>query len=712
MKLLLYLLGALPILTFGQQYVVNQDQFKYFVGKSEPDPNWAKVNFDDSNWESSKNEPDIISGSQSIGYGDGDDFIVIDTAPSVYIRIPFHANPDTLEDLQFQVDYDDGFVAYLNGKEIVRSNLGKYGETIPCNRLADRSHEATNYREDIFDNGLLDPSFIITADEVHSLMKKGENVLSIQVHNDSLNGSDLSFVCALQTHVRDPYNPYNSGYKQIDLDSSHLPIVKIEIDSELGIYEHKRYTNGKMKIIHREGAYNKPEDNANVYDGNISIATRGQSTLYWQKRCFKLETQDLNHNNRNVTILNLPEENDWILFGPLADRSLIRNKLMYDLGEAMGQYTPRSFFCELIYKGQYWGVYQFMEKIKRDRNRIAIRRLNSDENTGNDLTGGYIIKYDKTDSYTGDDKDVLNIVYPDKDDITEEQRTYILDFDQAFNESIKKENMYDPDYGYRNYLDTKSYIDFTILNEFAKNPDAYLYSTYFYKDRDDISKKYHFGPIWDFDLAFGNSIFQEGDEVEGWQFEVNYKLNQMKLFQDSTLFAEFSLRWQNLRKTTLCNDSVFNRIDNLVSYLGDAIDRNNYVWQHDSVDMAMYGSIFSFTKSYDEEIPMLKKWIKDRSDWIDNNIDDYNAPNGISEFNVFPTLCSNNIYCYIKESEFAYGMLTIYNVIGNIVVIREIEIIPGVSITPIKTNMLNSGIYLVIVEVEGRRIGFKKIIKE
>ncbi|MDZ7646659.1 MAG: CotH kinase family protein [Cytophagales bacterium] len=91
-----------------------------------------------------------------------------------------------------------------------------------------------------------------------------------------------------------------------------------------------------------------------------------------------------------------PPEEDWVLFAPYNDKSLMRDALAYKLGRDLGQYAPRTRFCEVIINDIYQGVYVLIEKIKRDKNRVDINKLDPDENSGNNLTGGYIIKIDKS----------------------------------------------------------------------------------------------------------------------------------------------------------------------------------------------------------------------------------------------------------------------------------------------------------------------------
>lgn len=172
--------------------------------------------------------------------------------------------------------------------------------------------------------------------------------------------------------------------------TSNLPIVIINTQG-LTIPDEPKMT-AKMKIIYNgEGVINSISDSLYHYDGWIGIERRGSSTQQFQKKSYSLETRLESGENNNVELLGLPRENDWILYAPFSDKTLMRNALIFTLSNETGWYAPRTRFCEVILNDEYMGVYVFMEKIKRDRNRVDIAKLNPDDTEGDQLTGGYIM---------------------------------------------------------------------------------------------------------------------------------------------------------------------------------------------------------------------------------------------------------------------------------------------------------------------------------
>ena len=188
-----------------------------------------------------------------------------------------------------------------------------------------------------------------------------------------------------------------SSFGQVD--STNLPLFII--DTNGAAIQDEPKVPAKLKIIYKPSAYNHPQDPANVYDGDIGIEIRGHYSATLPQKPYGLETRDDSGENLNVPLFQMPKENDWILLANYNDKTFMRNTLALKLSREMGHYAPRTQFCEVIVNGTYQGIYVFTEKIKRDKNRVDISKLEPDENDGDDLTGGYIFKvdyYDATDS--------------------------------------------------------------------------------------------------------------------------------------------------------------------------------------------------------------------------------------------------------------------------------------------------------------------------
>ena len=313
------------------------------------------------------------------------------------------------------------------------------------------------------------------------------------------------------------------------------------------------------------------------YAGNIGIEFRGETSQWFEKKSYGFETWDREYNDADYNLAGLPEEEDWILYGPYSDKSLIRNKLIYEISNSIGMYASRTRYVELFINEKYQGLYILMEKLKRDKNRINISKLENSEIDEELISGGYIIKIDKSDmedgSYTdynsfqsqfdvfgnenGDKKINFNYEYPKPGEIHANQKNYIKNYFYEFESSLASNNFKDPVNGFRKYIDEDSFIDFFILNELSNNVDGYRLSTYLHKER---NKKLVIGPIWDFNLSFGNVDYCGGERYDVWCFKFNERcLGDYwnvpfwwnKLLEDEKFVNKLKNRWLYLRSNLL-----------------------------------------------------------------------------------------------------------------------------------------------------------------
>jgi hypothetical protein len=308
-------------------------------------------------------------------------------------------------------------------------------------------------------------------------------------------------------------------------EGSTLPLFIIntngfEIPNEPKIEAH-------LGIIHRPNEINLLTDPHNVYDGRIGIEIRGNGTVNFPKVSYLFETQLENGENNNISLLDFPKENDWVLYGPYIDKSLLRNVLTYDLARDMGNYASRVQSCELVLNGEYLGVYIFMEKIKRDKNRVALTKFDDPNMTPSE--GGFLFKIDswwnstlgwQSATFMVDNQERkwnYHYLYPKANQITEAQKTYIKDFIDNFENKLLalqtsgNTEVYD-------LIDVENFADYFIINEFTKNPDAYRLSTYMYKEADEVDGRLKLGPVWDYNFGFSNYWDYE-NVPSGWEYD-------------------------------------------------------------------------------------------------------------------------------------------------------------------------------------------------
>ena len=242
------------------------------------------------------------------------------------------------------------------------------------------------------------------------------------------------------------------------------------------------------------------------FTGFAGLKKRGSSTGGREKVSMAFEIWDAEREDRELSVLGMPSESDWILYGPYNfDRALMRNAFIYELSNQTGNYATHSRFVELylntgngdLTSSHYWGVYSLMEKIKRDPNRVNVERMTPGDNSAPEVTGGYMLKIDRADP--GDSGfsaggQTLRWVEPKEEEVTGAQLNYIRNY---VNDMVAALNTRDMS-RYEAYIDIPSWIDHHLLNVLSLNADALRLSTYMYKPRNG---KYHYGPIWDFDRS-------------------------------------------------------------------------------------------------------------------------------------------------------------------------------------------------------------------
>ncbi len=365
------------------------------------------------------------------------------------------------------------------------------------------------------------------------------------------------------------------------------------------------------------------------FAGAAAINVRGKSSAGFAKKQYHFETQDERGEDKDVSILGLPAESDWVLQGPYSDKSLMRNVLSYQWSNEMGQYAPRTRFIEMflhtggsvVSMSDYVGVYVLMEAIKIAPGRVDIAKLEPSDNAEPEITGGYIIKKDKFDS---DDQSFSTsrgqqLIYQDPTgtELTQAQKSWIRNFFNAFESVLHGPSFRDPVNGYAKFIDVGSFVDGHILVELTKNIDGFRLSTYMSKDREG---KLTMGPAWDYNLSLGNANYLNGWSPTGWYYsqlsDGDYPYWR-RLFEDPEFRLRYADRWFALRRDLFTTDRLAGVVEDYATLLNEPAARNfdrwrilgQYVWPN-----------WYIAKTFREEIVWMQSWLSDRLAWMDNQI--------------------------------------------------------------------------------------------
>lgn len=429
----------------------------------------------------------------------------------------------------------------------------------------------------------------------------------------------------------------NNPQGPFPFNSSNLPIVLIHTNGQ-EIPDDPKIMAGFQIIDNGAGNPNALTDPP-AYDGYIGIELRGSSSQSFPKKSYGIETWDAAGNDLDTTLLGMPSEADWILNANYTDKTLMRNAMAYQIWQDMGYYATRYRYVEVFINQRYKGVYILSEKIKRDKNRVDIAKLNPDHNSGDKLTGGYIVKIDKQTGSGGDgwisafpppvSPNGQNIYfqyeYPKADDITEPQKAYIQDYINQFETALAGPGFAHPGDGWRKYAREETFFDYFIVNEFSKNVDGYRLSTFLHKERDSKGGKIRMGPVWDYDLAWHNADYCDGFLHTGWayQFPCEGDWWQVpfwwaRLLDDTAYANNLNCRWNYLRGNILSNNAIMTYIDSIAGLLDGARQRNFTAWP--ILGHYVWPNPWPYPATYEEEIASLKNWISLRLAWLDNHM--------------------------------------------------------------------------------------------
>ena len=448
------------------------------------------------------------------------------------------------------------------------------------------------------------------------------------------------------------------SHTKVENLQSNLPIITITTDTAL---------NAQTKVTARM----QMED----YDGPIGIKLRGNSSLSFNQKKYTLELRDEKGKEVDASLLGMPAHSDWVLLAPYNDVSMMRDPLAFQLWREMGHWGPRTRMVELVMDGEYHGVYIFCEAIKRGKDRVNISKLKASDTEGRDVTGGYLLRIDTFNEEDAtfpskvpgigegsmSSEIIWSCIYPKKKNLQPQQMAYIQSYVDSMETAIQSADFMDAAKGYAHFIDVPSFVDYFIHTELSLNADGYKRSAYFYKEKlhaDGTGGKMHAGPVWDYNLAYGNCNFANANNLEAWCFEgaSNNPTPALwqRLLQDPAFRKAVKKRYKELRKSVLSTKHINAFIDQQAKLLSQAQERHFKEYPEllvaESSDakgggfgdgfgggfgdgfgggFGGFGGGFDMVSmwaayrvsSYDEEIGILKKWLADRLAFLDRNIE-------------------------------------------------------------------------------------------
>ncbi len=413
------------------------------------------------------------------------------------------------------------------------------------------------------------------------------------------------------------------GYKGAGDDShlyqlTNLPTVVINTANAEEITSKEVEITSTVYIISQDGTNL-------LVDTETGVRGRGNASWNFEKKPYRLKF------SQKRSPLGAPAEaKKWTLLSNHGDKTLMRNILAFEVSRRMGlAYTPFCYPVDVIVNGEYRGCYQLCDQVDVRPNRVDVTEMKKTDNSGTNLTGGYLIEIDAYASTTekvyfySNHGTPVTIKSPDDEDITTQQRQYIENYFNTMEASVFASNYADVTNGYRKYLDLDSYLRHFIVGEFIGNTDTY-WSVYMYKQRGD--DRFYVGPVWDCDLAFENDYrtypindtndFLYCGKSSGASEAVN-QMNNRIIKNDPLAHAELVALWEEAKRNGLDAASMLEYVDETAELLEESQELNFKRWPILNQWVHMN---FQALGSYEAEVGTIRTYIQQRVTKLDELI--------------------------------------------------------------------------------------------
>lgn len=367
-----------------------------------------------------------------------------------------------------------------------------------------------------------------------------------------------------------------------------LPIISISTENGEEINSRDDYVNGFVTVY--------GGNTFNDGSADMKIKGRGHSTWYVHpKKPYQLKFEE------SSEMLGMPEDRKWIFLAEHSDKTLMRNTLAFEMGYISNlEWTPECRYSEVFINDTYNGTYNVTQKVEASENRVNLGAT------------GFLCEIDTPDHleegdiYFNSTQFTIQIKEPEISSESQEYdyiKNHIIEFENVLYSS----NFKDPVNGYRKYIDVETFVDWYLINEIAKNVDSKDYSSMYFYHVPGLKIK--MGPLWDFDLGFGNVDFADSQYPEGFWVKDHKWFS--RLFEDPYFVKQVKTRFDYFKSN---QDYFIQLIDEKTEYLKYAQEENdkkwdvfgNYIWPNPVV-----------YDTHEEEVNYLKNWFITRMNWLD-----------------------------------------------------------------------------------------------
>lgn len=440
---------------------------------------------------------------------------------------------------------------------------------------------------------------------------------------DSQPGTETGeTLCAPETAEPSPDPATTEPVSDPEFQPGSLPVLYIHIDG--GAEEVQKMNESEDHSYRCTGSLDLsvPEgyESAVMHKSSESVSGlkmeyirgRGNSTWGGDKKPYKFKL------DKKQNFFGMGKSKHWVLLANATDDTLLRNSLSLWLAAELGMpYTPQFVFVDVVMEGEYLGSYYLAEQVRVEESRTDLAELKKEMTEEPEIRGGYLLALHPYDKDPEEDKfvtaqgvDFLHVTpsfAADGGDYQNDaQRDYIRNYVQKTEDAI-----FSGDYrAAAELLDMNSAADYWWMQELSENLDAYrTSSTYLYKEREEADGgegKLHFGPVWDFDYAWGN-VLNGSPNPEGFQHaEMPWTPELFLMPEFSKLVKERWSRIEPLLEALTAPDGILDR------YAEEIRDS----WE---ADRSRRGS--GEAAAFDDKLRELRGFIDARRSWIHDNLE-------------------------------------------------------------------------------------------
>ena len=396
---------------------------------------------------------------------------------------------------------------------------------------------------------------------------------------------------------------------------TNLPTVSIHTENNVEPYDKEHNINALITIVNEKG--NK------VQTDSGTVRLRGNNSIKFPKKPYRIKF------NKKQKVLDAPAKaKKWTLINNYGDKTLMRNLLAFELSRCLNMpYTPYGKSVDVVVNGEYKGNYQLCDHIDVKKKRVELDTLA--DKSGDQNSTAFLMEVDARAAtekcwFKSEKGTPVTIHYPDDDEITPQQKSYIEDCFNALEKDWKKT------------LDLNTFIRHFFVGELSGNTDTY-WSVYMYKHR--MNDTIFVGPVWDFDIAFDNDqrtypinskkdfLYRSGGSTTG----------NMKKFVDNIVINDAEAKakmleiWGKARGNGLTEQYLLDFIDKQVDNLQESQELNFMRWPMMNELVHENPQVWG---GYAAEVENVRRFITERLTWMDNKLGYTYNPSGIIEATV------------------------------------------------------------------------------